>query len=53
MYHAIHKESGRVVTLEAIQVNDMFEDSAGRIVICSTEQELFWLLVDAELIHET
>lgn len=52
MYHAIHKKSGRIVHLEPAMVNDIFEDAAGRFVICSTEMEVYWLIADVALLDE-
>lgn len=50
IYHVIHQESGKVTTLDHQEVNDIFADSSGRIIVCRTDLELYWLLADSDTV---
>lgn len=52
MYHVIHKESGKVTTLAHQEINDMFKDKVGRIIVCGNDLELYWLLTDADIVQD-
>jgi hypothetical protein len=53
MYHVIHKESGELLMLSHLDVNDMFIDELGRIIVCGAKNmELYWLLTVADDIVE-
>lgn len=51
-YKVIHKETHEVKRLSPAEINDMFYDDQGCVIVCGVDQELYFLLADQELLRD-
>jgi hypothetical protein len=47
-YHVISKNTGEIKSLTHTEVNDMDYDNEGRIIVYGMDQEVYYLIADAE-----